>query len=25
VWPANDQEMLLTGPAEIVCSGEVFA
>jgi len=25
VWPANDQEMLLTGPAEIVCTGEVFA
>jgi diaminopimelate epimerase len=24
VWPANDQAMLLTGPAEIVCVGEVF-
>ncbi len=23
-WPANDAEMLLTGPAEIVCSGEVW-
>jgi len=23
VWPANDQEMLLTGPAEIICRGEV--
>jgi diaminopimelate epimerase len=25
VWPAQDKEMLLTGPAEIVCIGEVFA
>jgi diaminopimelate epimerase len=24
VWPANDAAMLLTGPAEIVCVGEVF-
>ncbi len=24
VWPANDQVMKLTGPAEIVCLGEVF-
>lgn len=24
VWPANDQVMQLTGPAEIVCIGEVF-
>ena len=24
VWQANDQVMLLTGPAEIVCVGEVF-
>ena len=24
VWPANDAAMLLTGPAEIVCRGEVF-
>lgn len=23
VWPANDQSMLLTGPAEIICTGEV--
>ena len=23
VWPANDMEMLLTGPAEIICVGEV--
>jgi diaminopimelate epimerase len=23
VWPANDAEMLLTGPAEIICTGEV--
>jgi diaminopimelate epimerase len=23
VWPANDTEMLLTGPAEIICTGEV--
>jgi diaminopimelate epimerase len=22
VWPANDAEMLLTGPAEIICTGE---
>jgi len=22
-WPANDQPMLLTGPAEIICTGEV--
>ena len=25
VWPARDLEMMLTGPAEIVCVGEVFA
>jgi diaminopimelate epimerase len=25
VWPARDQEMMLTGPAEIVCIGEVFS
>ena len=25
VWPARDEPMLLTGPAEIVCTGEVFA
>jgi diaminopimelate epimerase len=25
VWPARDQPMLLTGPAEIICTGEVFA
>ena len=25
VWPANDAEMLLTGPAEIICTGEVAA
>jgi diaminopimelate epimerase len=25
VWPANDAAMLLTGPAEIICRGEVFA
>jgi diaminopimelate epimerase len=25
VWSSNDREMLLTGPAEIVCIGEVFA
>ena len=25
VWPANDREMMLTGPAEIICTGEVFA
>jgi diaminopimelate epimerase len=24
VWPANDREMLLTGPAEIVCIGEAW-
>ncbi len=24
VWPAKDKEMMLTGPAEIVCTGEVF-
>jgi diaminopimelate epimerase len=24
VWPANDKVMQLTGPAEIVCVGEVF-
>jgi diaminopimelate epimerase len=24
VWPANDEVMQLTGPAEIVCIGEVF-
>jgi diaminopimelate epimerase len=24
VWPTNDQVMRLTGPAEIVCTGEVF-
>lgn len=24
VWPANDAEMLLTGPAEIVCTGEAL-
>jgi diaminopimelate epimerase len=23
VWPANDAEMLLTGPAEVICTGEV--
>ena len=23
VWPADDQEMLLTGPAEVICRGEV--
>ncbi len=23
VWPADREEMLLTGPAEIVCTGEV--
>jgi diaminopimelate epimerase len=23
VWPANDQAMRLTGPAEIICRGEV--
>jgi len=25
VWPANDQPMMLTGPAEIICTGEVLA
>ena len=25
LWPANDAPMLLTGPAEIICAGEVFA
>jgi len=24
VWAAKDAEMMLTGPAEIVCTGEVF-
>jgi diaminopimelate epimerase len=24
VWPAVDEAMMLTGPAEIVCTGEVF-
>ena len=24
VWPANDREMMLTGPAEIICKGEAF-
>jgi diaminopimelate epimerase len=24
VWPANDQQMMLTGPAEIVCVGETY-
>ena len=24
VWPADDKPMMLTGPAEIVCTGEVF-
>jgi diaminopimelate epimerase len=24
VWPANDAQMLLTGPAEIVCTGDAF-
>lgn len=23
VWPADDKEMLLTGPAEVICHGEV--
>jgi diaminopimelate epimerase len=23
VWPTNDSEMFLTGPAEIICTGEV--
>jgi len=25
VWPARDLAMMLTGPAEIICTGEVFA
>jgi diaminopimelate epimerase len=25
VWPSNDAVMRLTGPAEIICRGEVFA
>jgi diaminopimelate epimerase len=25
VWPANDAVMRLTGPAEIICRGEVSA
>jgi diaminopimelate epimerase len=24
VWPANDQQMMLTGPAEIICTGRAF-
>ena len=24
VWPANGEQMMLTGPAEIVCTGEAF-
>ena len=24
VWPARDQEMMLTGPAEIICTGEAL-
>ncbi len=24
VWPADDAEMMLTGPAEIICKGEVW-
>jgi len=24
VWPANDAQMLLTGPAEIICTGRAF-
>ena len=24
VWPADDQPMMLTGPAEIICTGQVF-
>ncbi len=24
VWPANEAEMMLTGPAEIICLGEAF-
>jgi diaminopimelate epimerase len=23
-WPANDQKMMLTGPAEIICAGRAF-
>ena len=23
VWPTNTSEMLITGPAEIICTGEV--
>jgi diaminopimelate epimerase len=22
MWPSNDAEMMLTGPAEIICNGE---
>lgn len=25
VWPENSAEMMLTGPAEIICTGEAFA
>jgi diaminopimelate epimerase len=25
VWPSNSEQMLLTGPAEIICTGEAFA
>jgi diaminopimelate epimerase len=25
VWPSSDAVMRLTGPAEIICRGEVFA
>jgi diaminopimelate epimerase len=25
VWPADGKPMLLTGPAEVICTGEVFA
>ncbi len=25
VWSSNDAKMMLTGPAEIICSGEVYA
>jgi diaminopimelate epimerase len=25
VWPANSEPMMLTGPAEIICTGEAFA
>jgi diaminopimelate epimerase len=24
VWPENEEQMMLTGPAEIVCVGEVY-